>query len=52
MGLIDMKSSPFLVGKKSLRRSSDNWDYAASFTAITASQAGLATLVGIIRNSA
>jgi hypothetical protein len=30
----------------------DHQDYAASSTAITASQAGLAALVGIIRNSA
>jgi hypothetical protein len=30
---------------------SDRWDYAASFAAITASQAGLAAEVGIIRNA-
>jgi len=44
--------NPFLAGKRSLRRPSDHQDYAASFTAITASQAGLAALVGIIRSSA
>jgi hypothetical protein len=49
---IDMKSSPFLAGKRSLRRSSDHKDYAASFTEISASQASLGALVGIIRNSA
>jgi hypothetical protein len=47
-----MKSSPFLAGKRSLRRPSDRWDYAASFAAITAAQADLAAMVGIIRNSA
>jgi hypothetical protein len=49
---IDMKSSPFLAGKRSLRRSPDHKDYAASFTEISASQASLGALVGIIRNSA
>jgi hypothetical protein len=31
-----MYSSPFQVGKRSLRRPSDRQDYAASFTAMTA----------------
>jgi hypothetical protein len=47
-----MKSSPFLAGKRSLCRSSDHKDYAAFFTAISASQAGLAALIGIIRSAA
>jgi hypothetical protein len=47
-----MKNSPFLAGKRSLCRSSDHKDYAAFFTAISASQAGLAALIGIIRSAA
>jgi hypothetical protein len=47
-----MKKFLFLGRKEESAPASNHQDYATSFTAIAASQLGLATLVGIIRRSA
>jgi hypothetical protein len=47
-----MKNSPSLDGKEESAPPSDGSDYAASYEAIAASQAGMAVEIGIIRTSA